>query len=542
MKFTARDGTAAQCRMSDNMNPFNHHPRTFSLLGLALTISIGGCGGGSVPAPLNPPTATPPAEGAAWWGFARDAQHSGQGASSTQPLSRLLWRTPVDLEQRLVGSSLLAHYGSPVITSRNTVLIPVKTGSLGGFRIEARSAASGVALWMSDSDYILPPHNWTPSYNLTLTPGNRLYAPGSGGRLLFRDNPDTGAVALQSAVFYGAAVYAAARAAFDATVFINTPLTSDSQGNIFFGFTVRGDNPAGLTSGIARLSADGSGSWVGAAVVAGESAVIAVAMNSAPALSPDQKTVYVAVSATGQGDSPTGGYLLALDSTTLVRRGKRALMDPVTGTMGGVNGNGTSSPTVGPDGDVYFGVLEANIPRHNARGWLLHFDAALTQDKTPGSFGWDITASIVPASMVPSYRGSASYLVATKYNNYAGTGTGDGKNRMAVLDPQDSQADAISGAPVMREVLTVLGVTPDSGPPGAVKEWCINTAAVDPMTRSILVNSEDGYLYRWDLTRNELSERIQLTSGIRESYTPTAIGPDGVVYAVNNSVLFAVGR
>ncbi len=512
------------------------------LLGLALTMGFWGCGGGSPSAPPAPTPAASPAVGAAWWGFARDAQHSATGAVATQPLSRLLWRTQVDLDQFLNGSSLLTHYGSPVITLRNTVLIPVKTGRLGGFRVEARSGASGEALWMADSDYVLPSHNWIPSYNLVLTPGNRLYAPASGGRLLFRDDPDAGPVALQSAVFYGTSVYAAARTAFDATVFINTPLTSDSQGNIFFGFTVRGDNPAGLTSGIARLGADGTGSWVGAAAASDENTVIGVAMNSAPALSPDQKTVYVAVNARAPGAPTPGGYLLALDSTTLVRRGKRALIDPVTGAMGWVSADGTSSPTVGPDGDVYFGVLEGNAPGHNFRGWLLHFDAALTQTKVPGSFGWDITASIVPASMVPSYRGSSSYLVATKYNNYARAGTGDGRNRMAVLDPQDSQADTISGAPVMREVLTVLGVTPDANYPGAVKEWCINTAAVDPLTRSILFNSEDGYLYRWDLARNELSERIQLTSGIRESYTPTAIGPDGVVYAINNSVLFAVGR
>ena len=39
----------------------------------------------------------------------------------------------------------------------------------------------------------------------------------------------------------------------------------------------------------------------------------------------------------------------------------------------------------------------------------------------------------------------------TKYNNYGGVGTGDGKNRIAVLDPRQSQVDSISGIPVMRE-------------------------------------------------------------------------------------------
>jgi hypothetical protein len=87
-----------------------------------------------------------------------------------------------------------------------------------------------------------------------------------------------------------------------------------------------------------------------------------------------------------------------------------------------------------------------------------------------------------------------------------------------------------------------MGVTPDPNYPGGVVEWCINTAAVDPFTKSILVNSEDGWLYRWDLTTNTLSQKVRLTSGLGESYTPTAIGADGTVYAINNAVLFAVGK
>jgi hypothetical protein len=94
----------------------------------------------------------------------------------------------------------------------------------------------------------------------------------------------------------------------------------------------------------------------------------------------------------------------------------------------------------------------------------------------------------------------------------------------------------------MKEILTIAGPTLEPGSTVAVKEWCINTAAVDAPRKSILVNSEDGYLYRWDLSVNRLTQRIQLTSGIGESYTPTAIGADGAVYAVNNAVLFSIGR
>jgi hypothetical protein len=98
----------------------------------------------------------------------------------------------------------------------------------------------------------------------------------------------------------------------------------------------------------------------------------------------------------------------------------------------------------------------------------------------------------------------------------------------------------------MKEVMTLTGPTPDptfiaQGFPKAVREWCINTAVVDPLTDSILANSEDGKLYRWNLKTNSISQRFTLTPGLGEAYTPTAIGPDGTVYAINNAILFAVG-
>jgi hypothetical protein len=90
--------------------------------------------------------------------------------------------------------------------------------------------------------------------------------------------------------------------------------------------------------------------------------------------------------------------------------------------------------------------------------------------------------------------------------------------------------------------MTILGPTPDADHPGGVREWCVNTAAFDPATRSMLVNNEDGQMYRWNLATNTLSEQIRFNNGLGESYTPTAIGADGTIYAINDAVLFAVGR
>lgn len=510
------------------------------LIGVA---SLAACGGGGGSAGSTPVVPAPGVDGPAWFGFGRDAQHSAIDSVATQDLNRISWSTPVDLVPTYTATGdLLVHYGSPVVTSHNTVVVPVKTGAAGGFRIEARSGGNGGLIWSATTDYQVPPHNWLPSYNLALTTGNRLYAPGAGGKLLVKADADASSGALTPVVFYGAAAYNATPATYDAAVFINTPLTIDAQGNVFFGFRVTGANAAGLVSGIARVDASGNGIWTPAATAAADVSIDKVAMNSAPALSPDAKTLYVAVNTAQVAGQVQAGYLVALDSTTLAPKSRVLLLDPAFGTAARVSDDSTASPTVGPDGDVFFGVLESTFGTHNARGWLLHFNATLATQSAPGGFGWDNTPSVVPATMVPSYAGPSTYLLMTKYNNYLGVGTGNGANQLAVIDPRATQVDAISGRTIMKEILTVLGPTFEAGSAVAVKEWCINTAAVDPLTKSILVNSEDGYLYRWDLSAKQLTQRIQLTSGIGESYTPTAIGADGAVYAINNAVLFSIAK
>src|SRR5436190_866613 len=181
-------------------------PRRTALIWLLiafLAVCGRGCGGGSS---SRSPSASPPVvNGPAWWTFGRDAQHSSVAAIAVQDLNRVLWTTPVDLAPQYSGSALYIHYGSPVITSHNTVLTGVKTGPTGGFRIDARSGANGALIWSALSDYVLPVRTWTPSYNVTLTAANRVYAPAAGGKLLYRDNVDSAAGTMQTAVFYGAA-------------------------------------------------------------------------------------------------------------------------------------------------------------------------------------------------------------------------------------------------------------------------------------------------------------------------------------------------
>ena len=476
---------------------------------------------------------------AAWPSHAGNAQHTAVSSVPTQPLQAIHWQAPVDLNPQYSGDILFIHYGSPLVTEGNTVIFPVKVGVADTFRVEARAGLGGTVRWTLALDYTLPPHSWTPPVGLTLTPRGRMYAPGAGGTLLWTDALDSATPHSATRIaFFGNAAYAANRAAMDASLRVCTPLTSAANGTVYFGVRAISANPLGIASGIASVDASGNGRFV--PVLSASSGLCSqVAMNCAPALSADGGLLYIAA----RGNTSSPGYLLALSTADLSTRAMAAPLDPITGAPSSVSGDGTAAPMVAPDGRVYYGVLGTPFGTNASRGWMLQFDSLLVATGAPGAFGWDHTPSLVPAAAVPGYAGSSPYLIMTKYNFYIGAG--DGVNTLAILDPDATQIDVFTGETVMKEVRIIAGVTPDpeGGPsyPNAVKEWCINTAVVDPFTHSVLAGSEDGKLYRWELGSNTFSESVVLTPGLGEAYTPTMAGPDGQVYAINNATLFAVG-
>ncbi len=484
-----------------------------------------------------------------WAGFAANAQHTAVARKRPQPLRRIRWRAKVDLAPVYVLGTLPIHYGSPMITAANTVLVPTRVSAKAGFEVVAYSGASGVRRWSLDTDYRPPAFTggfgvWTPPLPAVLTSGTALAVAGAGGTVLVRQHANMTAGAVRRLVFYGAAQWKAHRPAYDKAVQITTPLTAGPDGSVYFGFTVTGATPAHLSSGIARIDAHGHATWITAAAAAGGNpAITGVALNGAPALSPSGATVYITVTA-GPVTGPTRGILVGLNATTLQPRFHVLLKDPVTGLPATISPSSSASPTVGPDGDVYYGVLENPFPSHDGRGWLLHYNATLTRTLIPGSFGWDNTVSVLPARAVPGYHGTSPYLLVSKYNNYYDLGPhGNGHNQVAVLDPRASQKDPYADTRVIRAVQTVLSPVHEPGEPtGARYEWCINSAVVDPADDSVIANSEDGSVYRWDLASNTLAEKIHLNAPRSEAYTPTLIGPDGTVYAINNATLYAIGR
>ena len=478
-----------------------------------------------------------------WAGFAENAQHTGLTSKQPQPLKRIRWRTKVDLDPVLVVKSLLAHYGSPMITDANTVLVPTRISARAGFRVVAYSGANGARRWSLATDYRPPVislgggNDFGTPLPAALMPGATLAVAGAGGTVLMRAHANRAAGTVQRRVFYGAAQWKAHRSVYDNAVRITTPLTAGPDGSVYFGFEVTGATPAHLSSGIARIDASGHATWISAAAAAGNRAVTGVAFSCAPALSPDGNTVYITVT------SPAGGMLVGLNATTLRPRYRVTLKDPANGMPAVIPPTSSATPMVGPDGDVYFGVQANPDSSNDSRGWLLHYNATLTREKIPGSFGWDETVSEVPARAVPSYHGTSSYLLVSKYDNYISAGQGDGRNEVAVLDPGASQKDPFSTIKTMKVVETMLSPEHEPGTPaGARYEWCINSAVVDSADDSVFVNNEDGMLYRWDLATNTLAEKIRLNAPRGEGYTPTMLGPDGTVYAINDGYLYAVGR
>ena len=480
-----------------------------------------------------------------WAGHGGNSAHTGISQVPSRKLDSIVWTTPIDLNPRYSGNSLLIHYGIPCITGANVVITAVKQNLTNGFKIRAFKGGNGAAFWTENTDYSVPTQNWIPSNNPTLvyTRGTRadpmVAYPMGGGRVAFRLANSAVSTPIVHA-FYGDSTYNSNTTAFQNNVKICTPLTAGPDGTIYFGFAVTGSNPANLSSGLAKVNINGGGSWVSATALSSDNGINQIKQNCAPAINATGNSLYI----TTYAGSFSRGTLVRVNPQTLQPTARVRLIDPRNGNDAAVDAEGTASPLIGPDGDVYQGVLENPFGSNHARGILLHFSGDLSVTKLPGAFGWDDTPSVVPRMMVPSYQGSSSYLLMCKYNNYAGIG-GDGANRVAIVDPNTPATDTIAGIQTMKPILSILAPTPDTDIlatyPNAVREWCVNTAAVDVPKSSIIVSCEDGILYRWNLRTNSFTEQIQMTTGIGEAYTPTAIGPDGRVYAIANATLYAVG-
>lgn len=252
--------------------------------------------------------------------FGGNPQHTSLFSTPAQSLNRIKWTVDIDLN----NSGQFAHYGSPLITAANTVIMPVKTAA-NGFQVVALDGLSGSTKYTLVTDYVLPSAGWIPVYQAVITAGPngpRLYYPGVGGTLWHIDNADsdTPGAPVREVFYTSLAAYQAAPAGYNNTIYINTPITAAADGSIYFGFRTQGTAPAPLNatqSGFARIDSFGNGSYVLAGVAANDGSIGRDSHNSAPALSADETTLYVVVKPPA---SDYGGYLLGLNAANLTTK------------------------------------------------------------------------------------------------------------------------------------------------------------------------------------------------------------------------------
>src|ERR1035441_5440926 len=96
--------------------------------------------------------------------------------------------------------------------------------------------------------------------------------------------------------------------------------------------------------------------------MSGDANIEKVVYNCAPALSSDGSKVYVSVNQSNY----SYGYLCMLLADSLKPQQRVLLRDPRNAQAASVPDDGTCAPTIGLDGDVFYGVLEAGFPDLNS--------------------------------------------------------------------------------------------------------------------------------------------------------------------------------
>jgi outer membrane protein assembly factor BamB len=240
------------------------------------------------------------------------------------------------------------------------------------------------------------------------------------------------------------------------------------------------------------------------------------------------------------------------------RWGAKFGVDPGTNEApaGRIHDASTSSPTVLPDGSVLYGAWA----RYNlSRGDLFKFSAS-GEFLASFDFGWDSTPAVM--------KHDGTYSIVIKDNHYDEEGGFYCNPSRSV--PVSQIVCASTGIPAGPFYITQLSsnLVPEwsfhstetkscmRNPDGSLSctvtnpngfEWCVNGDVISG-NGTVYANSEDGNLYAipqghtgvFDMSSPDV-KRIFLRSAIGAAYTPTAIGPNGLIYTENDGILFVVG-
>jgi hypothetical protein len=224
-------------------------------------------------------------------------------------------------------------------------------------------------------------------------------------------------------------------------------------------------------------------------------------------------------------------------------------VDPTTNAPGSavIVDEGSSSPTVMPDGSVVFGAL---TNYNAARGQLFHFDAN-GAFLNAFDFGWDSTPG--------AYQHNGTYSIVIKDNHYGAPLYCSGSALCPPFPPGPyfiTQLDPNMNVEWKFQSTNTESCTRNAN--GSVTcvsdhqngfEWCINMPAIDALG-NVYVNSEDGNLYVLaqpattgpNVVVTQPAGNIFLNLALGAAYTPLSIGPDGKLYTQNDGHLFVVGN
>jgi hypothetical protein len=244
-----------------------------------------------------------------------------------------------------------------------------------------------------------------------------------------------------------------------------------------------------------------------------------------------------------------GGVLPPNGSPNGCRVGANLGVDPGVNHAGGgrVLDDSSSSPTVAPDGSVFYGAYT----RYNyAQGHLMKFSSTGAY-LGAYRFGWDITPGI--------YSHDSTYSVVIKDNQYGEIGSYCNDEAICPSDRTAANSGGYPEAYFVAQLTSTLGVewrfqntntlSCTRNPDGSITcvetnpnsfEWCVNAPVIDS-NGVVYANSEDGNLFAIN-QGGTLKQKIFQQLALGAAYTPASMGGDGKIYSQNAGHLFVVGN
>jgi hypothetical protein len=445
-----------------------------------------------------------------WLQRYHDAQHTSFINVPVDPMNQETFRYIFDPSEVDVGTSdIFIHYTDPKIEANGDLYVPLRDRQGTTITYSVQQITSGVPGWTFTSDYVRQPTTaWEQVFDFAINNGI-VYVMGAYGCVWLLNEADGTLLD-----------YKCATDGVDPTgepIWDVSPFTIDGNGNVYW--TVRSSS-ALIGASLVKLDPTGNITASDLAALAGTGQI--AGNNSAPAVSADNNTIYVATTLTSPLVGQSGGKLLALDATdptltTVLWIGNlSAAMGCVESRL---NDSGTSSPIALPDGGAAIGGYNTSP---NSEGAYYSYDANGNR-RGCYPFGWDDTMGQITLN-------GTTYLVG-KHNHYTIR-----SYELVVLD-----------ATTMVKQWSYFAENP--GPPHGPYEWCIDSPTLFKTTDDdgtetgyAVVQSESGDLFSITLFSDPPEETHFPVGGPQNAaYVPT-VSIGGTAYTINHGQIIGVGN